>query len=409
MSTVQTKNISTQMMAAIVVWGATAYQYINTGFSIAMIVFVMFLIYTLAIRKEKFPKIQIHRDLWMGMGILYVSLFAATVFHLDDMKNVSGGYFSAVGFIMYTLPMWMLLYVGWNRDIRKSISVTLYVILYALCIYGLMKYFFTGETRLSSFYHFPTRIGMMLDMFIPFTAAIMIHYKRQSALLYYGGLLLLPLEVVTLYFAQVRGSMMALSAAAVTVCAFWLYENRQRISPKLKWTIIGAVIAFVLAAVTYSVLLRWGNAFAMQGGERFMMWESSWHMWLDHPLTGIGLNGWQAAYAAGPYHPATSTEIGQVMPHNVFIYFFATSGLIGGLGYVTFCLFMLAYCLKRVRNNPVEPFGWALFFMFIAATVHGFTDQTFILKLTGRIFYMLIGVSLLFGRWHKKDRSSSDL
>lgn len=49
-------------------------------------------------------------------------------------------------------------------------------------------------------------------------------------------------------------------------------------------------------------------------------------MWLNHPLTGIGLNGWQAAYASGPYHPLNSLEAGQIMPHNVFVYFLQRVG-----------------------------------------------------------------------------------
>ena len=54
----------------------------------------------------------------------------------------------------------------------------------------------------------------------------------------------------------------------------------------------------------------------------------------------------------------------------------------------------------KKREEPI--FGWAMLFAFVAATVHGLTDQTFILKLTGRILYMLLGISLLFERWEYK-------
>ncbi len=90
------------------------------------------------------------------------------------------------------------------------------------------------------------------------------------------------------------------------------------------------------------------------------------------------------------------------MPHNVFVYFFATSGLLGGLGYIAYCILVMAYLLCRVKTHTDDIFGWAMLFAFVAATVHGLTDQTFILKLTGRILYMLMGISLLFERWEYK-------
>ena len=388
--------------AAVVTWGATAYNYMNTGFSVAMIVFALFAIYTL-VKREKIPAIRLDRRLIEAFVIFYASLFVSTLFHLDAVKNLYGGYFSAFGFLLYTLPLWMLLYIGWNRDIRKIACLTLYIILYALCLYGIGKYIVMGESRLSSFYHFPTRIGMMLDMFLPFTAAIALYYRKKSPCFFKAGVILLPLELVTLYLAEVRGSMMGLSAAVVVTLLLWLHYQGKLFSRKNRILLIGGAVLFVLAAVLYAVFLRWGNMNAMMGGERFLMWESSWHMWLDHPLTGIGLNGWQAAYASGPYHPAAAKEAGQIMPHNVFIYFFATAGLLGGLGYVAYCVLVFLYLLHRISRHQDDIFGWALFFAFIAATVHGLTDQTFILKLTGRIFYMLMGISLLFEKCEYRE------
>ena len=342
--------------AAVITWGATAYNYTNTGFSVAMIIFALFVIYTL-FKREKVPAIHLDRKLVGAFAILYGALFIATLFHLDNIKNLYGGYFCAVGFVLYTLPLWMLLYVGWDRDIRKIACLTLYAVLYALCLYGIDKYFALGESRLSSFYHFPTRIGMMLDMFIPFTVAIAVYYRRKCPWIFKAGVILLPLEMVTLYLAEVRGSMMGISAAVVVTLTLWLHYRGKAFSGKTRFLLIGGAAAFVLAAAVYAVFLRWGNMNAMMGGERFLMWESSWHMWLNHPLTGIGLNGWQAAYASGPYHPLNSLEAGQIMPHNVFVYFFATSGLLGGLGYIAYCILVMAYLLCRVKTHTDDIFG----------------------------------------------------
>lgn len=392
-------NIPAGLTAVILVWGATAYGYINTGFSIAMISFALYFLWT-RYKREPWPRWQLDRSMMWAVGILYGALLISTLFHLDNIKNLSGGYFSAAGFIQYTFSLWMLLYVGWTRDVRKIICGTFYVILYAFCLFGLAKYIMLGESRLSSFYGFPTRIGMLLDMFIPFTAAFLGYYWKNK-MFRWASFLLLVLEILCLILAEVRGSMLALSLAAVLVAAVWLARNHERIPKRVQRSVILAVLLFVAAAAVYAITLRWGNYAGMIGGERFMMWESSFHMWLDHPLTGIGLNEWQAAYREGPYHPAASREAGQVMPHNVFIYFFATAGAIGGLAYLAYCGLMMSWFLDNTRKLANNPFSWAMLFMFVAATAHGLVDQTFILKLTGRVFYMLLGVGILFLKpWH---------
>lgn len=387
---------SALVTAGVIVWGSTAYQYINTGFSIAMIVFALYFLWT-RYRKEPFPQWKLNGHMLLALVILYGALFISTIFHLDNMKNLSGGYFSAFGFVQYTLPLWMLLYVGWTRDVRKAIVAVFYAILYALCVYGLIKYAVIGEGRLTSFYHFPTRIGMMMDMFIPFTAGFMAYYWKYVRFRYLS-ILLLVLEMLCLLLAEVRGSMVALAIAAIVTSVVWVQVNRTRVSKRVRYWLLAAVFLFAAIAVVYSVWLRWGSYAWMIGGERFMMWESSFRMWIDHPLAGIGLDEWQAAYAEGPYHPAASREAGQVMPHNVFVYFFATAGTIGGAAYLAYCGLMLSWLVNNAKKMATNPFSWALLFMFIAATMHGLTDQTFILKLTGRIFYMLLGVGILFLR-----------
>lgn len=117
--------------AGVVVWGATAYQYINTGFSIAMIVFALYFLWT-RYKREPLPRWRLDRRMLLAFAVLYGALFFTTLFHLDNLKNLSGGYFSALGFVQYTLPLWMLLYVGWTRDVRKAVVSVFYVILYAL-------------------------------------------------------------------------------------------------------------------------------------------------------------------------------------------------------------------------------------------------------------------------------------
>lgn len=399
--------------AAFTVWGATAYHYLNTGFSVAIIIFLLYFIYSYF--KKTYPvHISINKLLISGMMVLYGSLFFSTMFHLNDISNLYGGYFSAVGFAMYTLPMWMIIYVGWNHDIRNTITYTLFGVLYAMCLYGIYHYFEAHQVRLSSFYHFPTRIGMMLDMFIPMTGALGIYYRKKFRMACLAGILV-GLEFICLALAKVRGSYIAFMVAfIVSFTVFVMVKQKEMIQKHVVQLVLFAATLTMLfggllvyAGSSRSNYAIHGNSLIEQkvldGGERTLMWKASYKMWIDHPITGIGLNQWQSTYASNEYRPKEATEIGQIMPHNVFIYFFTTGGIIGGIGYILYCMSVAVWMIRQVRED-CNCINIALLFIFVAATTHGIVDQTFILKLTGRIYYMLLGAGIVFQRWINMDK-----
>lgn len=61
------------------------------------------------------------------------------------------------------------------------------------------------------------------------------------------------------------------------------------------------------------------------------------------------------------------------------------------------------YFLKRTLKSPDDPFAGALFAIFITYAVNGFLDATIVSKQIARIFYLLLGVSIIFDRWHLRE------
>lgn len=390
--------------AAIMAWGVTAYTYINTGFSIAMIAFALFFLGTLWAERS-LPKIPIDRRLLWAFGLLYGTLFATTLFHLEHPKNLSGGYYCLSGFLMYTASFWMLLYVGGKYDVRKAVVYTLYAVLFAMCGYGIIKYFMLGEYRLTSFYSLGTRVAMMLDMFLPFTVAAAAYYRKNRKIFLVSEVLLV-LEIIAFILVKVRGTYLAFVVALVVTFLVWAVQQRGQISSVLRKRIGLAVGILIAVLVVYGVSIGWGSMHRMLGEERLLMWESTVYMWADHPLTGIGLNDWQSLWANSEYTHPLAREHGAVHPHNVFLYFFATAGTPGGLAYLTYCALVFFYLIGKTRQHGANPFNWAMLFMFIAVMAHGLVDQSFILKLTGRIFYFMLGYSLIADWWYEKDRKT---
>lgn len=386
------------IVAAVIVWGATAGHYINTGMSIAMIVFALFAGST--IYKKTYPRdFHVDKNIFVALLSVYTLLLLTTLFHLDNIKNLYGGEYNWTAFVLYTMPFWMILYVGWDRDISRSIIATFSTIVLAMCVYGIYEHYAKHIDRISSFYTSPTYVGLLLDLFIPFTVATTWFYKRNKVLL--GGMTcLLFLEVWTLVLTKTRGSFLALSAAALAVLFVALVRYSDKISCIKKCILIFVTGLFIVAGGLFSYHIGSGSMYRMMGEERPIMWQGSYQMWQDHKLVGIGLSEWEAAWF-GKYRPAEATETGNVMPHNMPLYFLSTSGIVGTIGYVLFNVFMLIYFWKNLGIHGNNPFAWGMFAIFIAYTIHGMVDATFISKPVSRVFYMLFGASILFEKWGK--------
>ena len=59
------------------------------------------------------------------------------------------------------------------------------------------------------------------------------------------------------------------------------------------------------------------------------------------------------------------------------------------------------YIALKAYAKPFIILG--VFAIFIAYTVNGFLDATIVSKQVSRIFYLLLGVSIIFDRWHLRE------
>lgn len=126
------------------------------------------------------------------------------------------------------------------------------------------------------------------------------------------------------------------------------------------------------------------------GGERRIMIESSFQMWQDHKLTGIGMRNWGDYYYSEKYHPLEGKEQGHSMPHNMPIYFLSTNGIIGGIGYSAFMLLLFGMIVNLLRKDK-SSIGVAMLFAYLAFAAESMIDATISNKNIIIPFYFLMG------------------
>lgn len=396
-------NISwcSRLTAIVVAWGATAYHYINTGMSIGIIAFVLFAI-AYGLKTRTFPKITLHKNILWAFVVFYGCLFISTLFHLDDVKNIYGGAYSFLNYLMIPLPLFMLLYIGWEHDVRDDLFRIFSAVGYAMCGYGIYEYFAMHMDRLDSFYTSPPHVGIMMDVFIPLTIAFAYRY-RENRFHLTAMAVLLGLETVTLGLTETRGAMGALSVAIFLTAVLFLLKNRSRIGKGIRWLLGIGTGLLVALAVLFSLHLGVHSTYRMQGADRPFIWQSSYHMWEDHKLAGVGLSEWKDAYD-NEYQLKGSKEFKKnVHAHNMWLIFLSTGGIIAFLGYNGYLAFMGMYLWKGIQSYVFSPFSWCMMTVFLAFVLNGLLDETFSSKSFGRLYYLALGITLLFERWDTRD------
>lgn len=390
-------NWGSRLAAAVVVWGATAYHYINTGMSISMIAFTLFVI-AYALKNHAIPKVTLHKNILWAFAVFYACLFISTLFHLDNTGNMYGGSYSFLSYVMIPLPLFMILYIGWEHDIRKTVCYTFVTIGYAICGYGIYEYAAKHMERLDSFYTSPPHVGIMMDVFIPLTIAFICYYRDNIFHLAVMSVLLV-LEAATLVLTQTRGAMGALSIAIFITVLIFLFRNQIAMGKTRRRLLgMGAGLLVVLALLCS---LRFGihDPYRMQGADRPFIWKSSYHMWEDHKLAGVGLNGWKNVYDH-KYQLEGSREFKKnVHAHNTWLIFLSTGGILAFLGYNAYLILMGMYFWKRIRIYALNPFSWCMLAVFLAFVLNGLLDETFSSTSFGRLYYLAFAITLLFERW----------
>lgn len=335
---------------------------------------------------------------WDSDGAMRLFLCAPIAFYGALLLSAafsgdSDGAKVALSYAMYFLPFFMTYWLCRFSESGRGAEIGFFIS--GLVIVG-AAFWLPPETyrgRFISFFAHPNALGTYCAILLPFSLYMILKKKQiaeRVAAVFLTGLLL-----ICLWKTGSRGAVLGLAGGLFLAAATVLLVKRKRMSRKA-W-----VASLVALAVT--ILIGLGAAFSLtanrgnqatifnSGGERLLMWQASIEMWEDNKWTGVGLDNWGRAYYSDAYHPKEGTETEHDMPHNLFLQFLSTAGILGVTGYIAFILLsVLALC--ETARMAIHPFFTvaalsALFSMFI----QGMVDTTLVNAIPARIFFALMG------------------
>ena len=187
---------------------------------------------------------------------------------------------------------------------------------------------------------------------------------------------------------------------AIILPLILIYEIRD-VKKLLKIAGIFLIAAGIFLAIFPNTLERVktiGQASSQQSvTERFLMWRSASNMIIEHPIFGVGLGNYDDEYQQH-YIFDEAKERDQTHAHNVYLQFWAETGI---FGLMAFCA-LFGYILFWSWRRRWCVFGRILFFATLAFMLYGFTDYTISGYRAMRVFWFLFGICLAEIDWQEK-------
>ncbi|MBM6732311.1 O-antigen ligase family protein [Megasphaera stantonii] len=368
----------------------------NAGYSISLSLLLIFAMVEIVKKKIKIKIPPFSFD------IIYLAFFGLLI-----IAAVGSGEKEAIEstlqFFYYTIPFIFLYLVFQYRFCERALQVGIFSA--AVVLIGFSAYQFITlpiGTRISSIFVSPNRLPMVLEVFFPFMGSFLfMYYKRENRnfIVFIGMGVVLLLTVIALLLTQSRGGIIGIAFGFLFLLIV-RFSFLQTSGGKLKKGFI-----FLSTIIFISGIGGWATQNILQRSydmERILLLKSSYEMWSDHKLYGVGFDRWDEEYQE-KYISPVAKEKKLDMPHNTVAFFFSATGSVGGIGYLLFIFGTIIILVKKMIDYPENMYLQAMLWAFIAMFAHGLVDAGITNKFAARLLFGFLGITMASLRINSHD------
>lgn len=335
-------------------------------------------------RRELFVRLFEIPKLIYGAFFIFIFSILVASFGINDIKSINKGF----NIIYWMLPFFLMYLVASFEKNKYAVCYAFHLALLVSNIVVIYEYIDTHR-RITGIYNQPNHFGTMLDVLLPFCFCYAWQYYKENKSRMFSSLLLINAVwgFLTLFLTASRGALIGVFIGGY-VCLF-TYGFRKM--PWKKMLIVCTLITCIFGYIGYSNTQQFSRSYDY---ERILLLKSSYNMWEDNKVFGIGLANWKEYYQK-KYILPEAKERKLDMPHNIFAYYFSTTGLVGGIAFVVLTLSIILYLIINSAYVTIKNvLCYAMLWAMIAITVHGLVDTGITMKYAARIFYACLGLTV---------------
>ncbi len=360
----------------------------NAGVSISL---SLLFIVTIYLYIKNFKKILWPDKTFLTVYMVFFGSLLLAAGISGDLKSIN----ETIKYIYWTLPFWIAFLSEKQSFSVKSWGYGISVSLLVVSIYSIYQFITLPlGTRITGTFVSGNGLAGTLETSLPMLMAFYWIYgqdtiKRYHQLIKYILLGIIGITVFALLATQSRGGIAGAFIGGMVVFLM-RYKNKIGIRHKnIKNIACALILTIVVSGVAFLGLSIFQRSY---DNERMLLIQSSYAMWLDHPLYGVGFSNWKEQYQSHYISPMAK-EPDLPMPHNNVAFFFSTTGIIGGLGYGIFTIGLLLLLIKKIVKYPKNVYYQAALWSFIAISVHGLVDSGITNKFNMQILFFCLGIA----------------
>jgi len=352
-------------------------------------------------------------------GIQFIS-FGGTALSLDPQATKE----ASVKLLALTIYLIAALHTLQSSERRRKVLVVLTIFGFAVSLFAIIQRLtYNGKMYwvrpvsdyiapygpYGNYNHFAGMVELTLPL--PFAYLLFAKINLEQRLLWLFAVVMMAVAVV---FSLSRGGILALGIEllALMLAAFWFRKRwteagEYRAAADNKLVVGVALAAIILLAlwIGYEPLTKRFGSVRQGAGEysvvtRTEYWGNSWQMFVDHPVTGVGLGAFPAIYPRYGRSSAKNERLEQT--HNDYLQLLTDAGIVGGLIglWFLFELFRLARrqfaSLERTRSQE-RALVVGGYVAVLGIAVHSFLDFNLQIAANALLFLIVLAMMVSAG------------
>ncbi len=316
----------------------------------------------------------------------FICLFISSIF-LGDLESIG----QSINYLYWSIPFFIMLF-SCQYDLRNEyIILAIAASIIVLSGYALIQFITTPVLRVSGLFghpnHFATVMSLNLTYLISLSTQTKFYKRLSNCIITFS----ICMGIVALVLSGSRGSFLGVIGAGVITFILHCTTVHVSVKEKIKMAMIfvGLLLTFI-GGIYFAGNQKVSNSY---DSERIKLLLSSYEMWNDHKFLGVGLTNWSEEYQDNYIrHDAREPDLN--IPHNVPAYFFSTTGILGGIGYLLYTFGICGYMYKELRKEPKNMFIIAFLWSSLSITIHGLVDVGIMLNNAFKLYSGFLGLTM---------------
>ena len=304
--------------------------------------------------------------------------------------------YKTLKYISWTLPFWLIIIFPYICNFEKLYGYAIFMSLCVISIFALLLVNRQG-VRVIGYFGKPTLLGTILGIILPATVLLTMKAFKDISNKYVKFLfsMICLLGIYTLFLSKTRGAIIGLIIGGIMLYLLLHQKSWDRFSLKQRLCIMFSIFFILVGTIC---ILPNTPLHRSYDYERILLWKSSYAMWQDNPIYGIGFGNWHKIYPQ--YILPQAKEPDLPIPHNTIASFLSETGIIGGMGFLTYTIGTIIILACKISVHPANIYYQIAFWSFVTITCHGMVDTGLTNRFGLQLMSLILGVAFYSELYH---------